>query len=632
MLINATVSASGAETATINVVSRSELQIAPEAVYFDVSLSGFDSTGPGAGEVWDDRLHEVYYYWDFYATGSDSDESYTFQHLTKTPTAFRTSRTASGPRISHTYRVPGTYRVSCLAVEPASGKSATATLDVTIGDPDIDVFTADNQTIIIGSAWATYPNATVVATMAAAVSNIAGFADGTTPRRVIVRRGQTLSSSGFNVGDGATWPSTHWVAADEAGADPIFDMTGAMRWDNGGTAADKDLTFQNLTFRGGWDTTTETGTKVNGIEVSRLPPKQMLFDNVILRDCGERTVQTIETDMATHPYRIYFNDCFIDGWRKYGMYLSSAALMSLTGTKIEQDPLANVGGPDNGNYNYSTPFRFTLAGALSTGIIHSSEIFSRTGWTSRGDIYGAQACVRFDTAGVGGGTFLIHRSVLESGQEQITLGADGGKTNKRINGLFAQNYMLGSHITIRSVNNEKAGTTYRNNIIVIPDTTEFLSEGAGYRANYFFRYSPDKPTTGELGAPIRFYNNTLINLLTHSVDEAATSGGFTDTEVDINNAIYEPNLGSPNTADGPFSTTSLFTPSELGYKHNVNLGTGHDVLETAYATPATSVWECTPSGGAGVLGDATTGTIAYDDFYGNVRPATKDRGAIQVST
>jgi len=101
--------------------------------------------------------------------------------------------------------------------------------------------------------------------------------------------------------------------------------------------------------------------------------------------------------------------------------------------------------------------------------------------------------------------------------------------------------------------------------------------------------------------------------------------------VENNNVVYQPNAG--DTSDGPLDTTSLFIPTELGYKHNVSYGAPQNgLLQTAYATPSSSVWNPAPSVGSVALGDATAGIIAYDDFYGNIRPATKDRGAIQIST
>lgn len=68
-----------------------------------------------------------------------------------------------------------------------------------------------------------------------------------------------------------------------------------------------------------------------------------------------------------------------------------------------------------------------------------------------------------------------------------------------------------------------------------------------------------------------------------------------------------------------------------GWRLSCNFERNTFTTLSAYANPAT-----VPIGrqqaGSSAIGSATTGKVAYDDFYGNVRPATKDRGAIQVST
>lgn len=53
--------------------------------------------------------------------------------------------------------------------------------------------------------------------------------------------------------------------------------------------------------------------------------------------------------------------------------------------------------------------------------------------------------------------------------------------------------------------------------------------------------------------------------------------------------------------------------------------------DTSFATPANTIAPYAPLSGSAALGGATTGQIAYRDFYAEVRPATKDKGAFQVS-
>ena len=69
----------------------------------------------------------------------------------------------------------------------------------------------------------------------------------------------------------------------------------------------------------------------------------------------------------------------------------------------------------------------------------------------------------------------------------------------------------------------------------------------------------------------------------------------------------------------------MFTPTEPGYKDNVT------ALQTAYATPASSVWSGAPQTVSEALGDALNDPVAYDDFYGKPRPQYPSRGALEMS-
>ena len=117
---------------------RSHMQVAPDSVRFWVDLSGsdFDTAGPGAGEVYDARLHDLIYLWDFNDPG-------TWSAPKNVPPAWKDRNTAKGPFVMHMYGEPGTYSPSVLVIEPSSGKTAVAVLDganaITVLDPD-DVY------------------------------------------------------------------------------------------------------------------------------------------------------------------------------------------------------------------------------------------------------------------------------------------------------------------------------------------------------------------------------------------------------------------------------------------------------------------------------------------------------------
>lgn len=593
--------------ADITIINRSSEQISPENVMFGTVLTGFDTAGPIGAEVYDASLHEVYRHWNY-------GDSYTYQHVTKVPTPFRNSQFGFGPIGSHTYRAPGVYTVTCMITEPSSGKLYIATRDITISDPDT-VFSDDAQTIVLDTNNAihpTYPNALVYTTCDAIIAAIKALNDETIPIRVIVKAAQSFTISTPDIGR-SNWPTVHFLA--EPGTPPIFTPTAEMVvWDNNGSFFDKDLVMQGIEVIGAWNPVNETGSiDKNMMHFIRNAPTTALFDNVVIRDAGDSALYTQIASFADN-YRIIANDCFIDGWRNFGVYAASITSLTLTGTKIEQNPLANAGGPKDDQHNNHGPIRIARANSSTHVIAHSSQFYSRNSWNpTSGPPYGQQPCWRYDTSGVGGSFLSLHCNVFEGGDEVMVFGVQSGDTNSTINAIIAQNYLLATHQSRRGFKTEKPGMTFRNNIITAPSPTAKIAPGFVS----FLLFASD----GDTAAPIKSYNNTLISHSSNVVTEDGGDGGFLAVDVD-NNVLYL--VGS--TSDGPLDTTQLFTPSELGYKDEFT------ALEPAYATPAAEVWGGGLLAGAGALADADLlKPHAWDDFFGVERPVAPSRGAMELA-
>lgn len=111
-------------------VDRTSLQVAPDSVRMSVDLSGatFDAAGPAAGANYDPRYHDLVYLWDTGDTGA-------YQHGGRCPTAWVNKAQARGPWIAHCYETDGTYTASVTVIEPSSGKTASASVTFTVGDP-----------------------------------------------------------------------------------------------------------------------------------------------------------------------------------------------------------------------------------------------------------------------------------------------------------------------------------------------------------------------------------------------------------------------------------------------------------------------------------------------------------------
>lgn len=131
---------------TISITTRRSFrQMAPDSIRFEVDLSqaNFDTPGPDAGTpYYDTRMHKLYYFWDLGDPG-------TWGEPVNVLTAWKNRNVAKGPSVKHLYREPGNYTVSVLVIEPSSGKTATATLDVSVSDPQD--FYGDANTIYVNN-------------------------------------------------------------------------------------------------------------------------------------------------------------------------------------------------------------------------------------------------------------------------------------------------------------------------------------------------------------------------------------------------------------------------------------------------------------------------------------------------
>ncbi len=630
-----TVASAGGGTATIVIDDAPTIAVAPAGHMFSITLGPeFTTPAPVAPAVYNRRDHELYYYWDF-------GEGYTYTAPTRVFAAHRNSRYGFGSRASHVFRTPGTHTVTCLIVEPASGVSAIAIVTVTIADP-ATVFSTPAQTMILdttGAGLAAYSGSAVYTTWSALISALDAATstanEATTPRQIILRRGQTFSAGGTTLSRNGPWPTTLWRAADEAGARPILNMTGGFTWRDDNSALSggvKGIAFQNIDFRGTWDSTTETlsaGTEpfVAFNCITAKAPKHFTFDGC--RFAGFASMFVHELGMATSA-GLYVNDTEVTDWQFYGIIPAGVGFLAATGSAIHQKADANAGGPKTNAvpfYNTHSGIRMGISVPL---LVHSSELYSRNDWSNVSGIWGQQPNIRYDTDGVGGGYCNVQASIFEGGAVVVVHSAETPlRTNKPGNIIMEKCYLLASHMSRKLFACDKGGTTVRNNVFVVPNTPRFPGYGLvnafSMNANATTATDPDNTA-----APQRIYSNTIINLSTTPLgaDEII---GFTDVFIG-NNLILQPNATPALTADGPLDTTPAFTPRETGYKHNPSYGDGLFVLQTAYATPAANVWLGRPMPEAGATGTANTSQpVAWDDVFGVQRPPVPSRGALEAA-
>lgn len=609
--------------AAITIVRRSVTRAAPEGFFFEVDVSGagFSARAPRSGEIYDPRFHQLYYFWDF-------DDDYRFQAPQNLPDPHKNAGVAYGPMVSHTYRKPGIYTVSCLIVEPQTGRKALA-------EQAVEVLPADgqfpgNSTIFVdpvGPGADAPSGAIIVGSIEAAVS-VATGQEGRA-RRIMLRRGQVYPFGGISLGDQAMVPSLHIVAGPGDEAKPVLKCKGQWSWNDRLTRTDgrmKDWVFQNIDFLGPWDSTTETGALITGISPQENSPNLTLIDGCSF-DGFTGAYVPISGSNVLHRMTI-INDTRITNWQGFGVLDGDNAGLALTGCAIWQHVNAKAGKTDlTGNNN--GPFR--NGGRLGRTIITNCDFFSRNGWSPFGGQYQAyQPCIRFNTDGMEGVRANIQANALEGGFWVLILMPEAGLNSHAVNAVIEKNYLLGSHMTSSTVVITYGGTTLRNNVFVQPNQASLPVSG---ELACFIELKNIGGDARNRAAPISSYNNSFIHLTPQSSYQFAdppprTLKGADQFAVvnEANNLVHMPNLIPPIVGDAPLQDSPvLWAPRERGY-----ISSAH-AHQPQTATPRDVVATYAPRPGSPALGNALNGLVAFDDFYGNPRPAYPSRGAFEAS-
>jgi hypothetical protein len=619
-----TLAGSDGASAQINILGRSATQVAPEGFAFDITLDGFDTLGPSGGEIYDARLHDIYYFWDF-------DDSYEFTAPENLIYKFRNAGVAYGARASHVYRKPGTYHVSCLVVELSSGKTATATMTVTVGDPDA-IFT-DGTNIYVDQNYdgvnppANAPNgAQLFNDFTAAIE---GGIKGQTgrPRRIILARGQThVINTDMSVGYAFIAPSFCVVADKGPGPNPVLDMTkNAIMWAyTHESASERDFRFENIDFVGGWDASVQSGGRQNAFYIRENPPVQTLFDGCAFNgfDLAIYINAHNKPKISPEPY-LFLNNSTITNWRASAVF-GDGINLCITGNRItqRQDALNGYGGSDN---NLISAIRVSL---MKNTIIAHNELFSRTGWfVNVPGIFTTQACIRLSTTAYEGAYHNVNTNVMEGGFTLLSINNSNGEGGVAINAVVEKNIFIGSHDTKFMVDISYGGTTLRNNVGIFPDTPSY-----GIMPDRFVVYIRQGNDLNNQNAPQKVFNNTFVNLQSdmNAPEGDANAVGISDAEfagytnsVVANNVNYQPAQGV--TADAPLDATVIWAPRYTHYQD-------HDTpRNSAVATPDDTIALYMPMEGSAALGDAIKGEVAFDDFFGNKRPVYPSRGAFEAS-
>jgi plastocyanin len=266
---------SGSGTVTLSILDRSNLQVAPEGVFFRASVSDASVTEDSNRANYDPSWHDVTYVWNFGDVHAVSDK------VVNVAAAHNDLNTGYGKEVGHTFTRPGAYTVTCDAYGP-SGYIGRGTTSVTVGDPDA-LFTG-SRTILVGSADANYPGAQVVANINAARELVNNQAS---THRILIQKGHVETS---NMGwvAGASYPNIY-VSTYGTGARPQITFTNTGFGVFGGWVefSGKDIVVQGIDATGIWDPQTETGPRApTFIYGQPLTNASIVVDDCYIRDMG----------------------------------------------------------------------------------------------------------------------------------------------------------------------------------------------------------------------------------------------------------------------------------------------------------------------------------------------------------
>ncbi len=617
----------GDVTAEITITRRSVWQVAPDAFFFEVNVGGFDATGPVAGQVYDNRFHDLLYFWDF-------DDPYEFVAPENLPREHRNAGVAYGPWVSHTYRTPGNYRVSVLVVEPSSGKQVTAALDIAVGDPET-MFPRANTIFLSPSGDFTHapPNALrltsgdISGAFGAHVSGQQGA-----PKRLMLNRGEDFTCAGLSPGFGGQVPSFHVVAGGGSADRPRIVWGGGVFWNDQTTttqAPSKDVIWQNVVLQSGFDSSLAAGGGDHPVLFSWFenPPHLALMDGCTVSGF----LAAIIVGQTDGGHGVVLNDTVITNFDT-AILDASFNGFAITGSSIRPSITALVDSTANGGWGAR------LAGRAVLSIIHNSDFFSRQGWSGNGEIIATQPCLRLNASSFEGAKVNCQANVMEGGFNIVTMGPGEGQPKRPINALFEKNYLVGGYQTVNMLNFGFGGTTIRNNVFLMPDTPQTLGtvnptafiwlDGENYGP-------PTIPANDD--APIAIINNTFVNQLNNGAYQWGIAenmsvfvnvNGHFNNITTANNVIHQTGTDAPMLDDAPLasSVNRFFSPRERGYQTStVDLRDQTATLDTPGMFDIYA-----PLPGSAALGDALNDPVAYDDFFGNERPQYPSRGALEM--
>ncbi len=619
-----TLSVNNAISVKINIERRSVTGAAPEGILFTARITGQNALKPNA-TTHDPRLHNVYYFWDYYFEGTDN--SYPWPRATRVHSGHQKSRYTYGPQGAHVYRKAGTYTVKCTAFEPSSGKSGVGTRQITVRDPN--AYFAGANTIFIDPSGK-YVGAPPGAIKRAfrGIEDALNMIDGqqSVPKRIMLAAGQSFTLNKGQYGNGTDIPTTHIVA--QPGSRPQVTLEDGIAW-NDKTAkgiGQKDFVLQGMDFQGGWNPITQKGNAPNLWTCFENGPNTAIFDDVTADGVNigfytSATVSSMNLHRAT-----FVNDSAITNYRMYGALEGDRFATVCLGSAIKMDPDAYTDSTHNGGACWRE------GGNTLHRVFHSNDFFAVCGWSgvARGAAItiASMPVLRLNTGGYDGALGTVACNVIEGGRETVTLNAGTSKEpNNPCNIVLEKNDIKSNYHTISLISSQMGGVTIRNNRMTYTRNTGAQVELDG---GPFVRLNNLKGGIGNASAPCRIHHNTMINQrdVFRTRDRPAAEysvEGFDDVAVE-NNVVHQPATSPSQVAYAPLAqSVNVGTPLNRGYRtlgfaENAGKPPAQDLRRDSATDVTAGLYDTfAPQTGSAAIGEQIGGDVPADDFYGHIR-------------
>ncbi|NOD65755.1 hypothetical protein [Ruegeria sp. HKCCD6109] len=608
-------------------VHRNTIQMGPEGVVFFArptgSLAGPDAAffNYGDGGVYDPKFHGTHITWNF------GDTVRGFYHAQKLPDQKNNANFARGPQVAHTF-MPGTYTITCTAVNWRLGVFASTTTEITVGDP-LDLPASSIHFVDqAGDNTNAPPGANTYTNLGLAYDACDG-ATGT--QWVILNWGTDFNPGSRNIREDVpnlmvTGPRTG------SGPMPIYRLptngttTSVASFNIGrhGQNGIKTIVLADIDFRGEFDSATETGNEWGEVFKNSHTGGDFQDDtqHVLMHNCkvsgGHQAYEGVTCQDAGRT--VLFTDCFFTNWVNFAVSCFNGSadkiLMAVGSSFVRKIDAISDGAKADDNVIHG-PIR---TGGVKYAAYLQCEFYTRSGWSLSIPVKAVQPWLRHNTGQIANSFLSVQDCYSEGGYLGVQITPDtNGKAVAASNSLFDGCVMIGGHGLKSFVGFAAGGLTMRNCLLVRCNARS-LSDGGDFR-RFWDVDNESGSTSTSRAAPVEFYGNTCVNFM----DPANASSGtaeLADLALRVNNypryrqegnIILQPNQTNPSVADTAVCVLEALTAADgvsdiepfgtLGYKNNdlsYEAGTGTPLdtvrlpkLVTAqrYSSDLSSAWD-----------------------------------------